>query len=161
MVRIKRLMISRKAGGIDAIILDVIWQIMSGFLLVVVGEGVFGWGVMIPWLWYVQRENQNDRLCLIAIVVLGIIGSSVSGSIVGGLSLWWSVCLLVFWVAGHLLSSQKWWMVVVLTVALVLVGDKILGLSSSLLEVVIVGFVSAFLFRMKQVGGGISLRRYA
>ena len=138
-----------------------IWQILTGFLLVVVGEGVLGWGVLIPWLWYMDRDAQIGRLYGYFVLVLGIFASGITGTMVGGMSVWWSVCLLVFWAAGHILSSQKWWMVVALTVALSLVGDKILGLSSSFMEVAAVGLGSVILFRMKQVGGGISLRRYA
>lgn len=138
--------------------------VIGEILALLIGEGIFQIGLMIPLLWwlYVSYGEDKNSFLLIQIVTLsaGLVGSIITGTVLGGLSSLWLLSIWIFKLLDKMFVGGKIvWMIPVL-VFLSFIGDKLMGLRWSIGETVLLVLVGVLAFVASQNNRSIRLKTF-
>ena len=114
-------------------------------LIVILGEGILQWGLMIPWLWF--NSSKEGWLWGAWILLLGIVASALTGTLPGAFSVLWLGSLLLFKFINKI-AGQNVFLIFAGIVLLEILEIKLMG--SSLIGIVAVLIFGFILFRLKE-----------
>lgn len=137
--------------------------LLIGELLVLfVAEGIFQLGLMIVFLWWLYTNYGEDksRLLLIQIVtlIIGLIASVLTGTVFGGLSFLWLLGLTIFRLFDLFFSGVKLVWILPTIVLLSYLGDRVLGLRWSFVELLVVALAGLVSIVVSQTNRSIRLK---
>lgn len=144
-----------------------IGKFLIGLGLLFVGEGIFQIGLVLPWLWLmaetlVENNKTTNRELFytqIGVVGLGIAASIVTGTILGGFSVYWIICLWCFWYLNRMFAEPNVFLVIILIEVINLIGDMVIGTKWGFMETIILAVETGLLFRFSHNQFGVRLRR--
>lgn len=144
-----------------------IGEFLIGIVLVLIGEGIFQIGLVLPWIWYLietlpdKGAGENKRLLMLQfeIFLLGVFGSILTGTILGGISLFWIFCFWIFRYFNKVFSEPNLVLLVLVMVGMNVVGDVAIGTRLGVPETILLIVGTGVAIRLSQNKSGIRLRR--
>lgn len=129
---------------------NIIYKMVGVVILLLIGEGVFGWAVYWPVLWFLLEWKYVYWL----VFALGFLLTGLTGLVIG----WSSLVLIVgVWILSLLKGflGKDTWMDVLAVTGVAWVASLVTGLQFSLVEAVVIASIMVFAKMRNSLGGEI------
>lgn len=129
---------------------NIIYKMVGVVILLLIGEGVFGWAVYWPVLWFLLEWKYVYWL----VFALGFLLTGLTGLVIG----WSSLVLIVgVWILSLLKGflGKDTWMDVLVVTGVAWVFSLVTGLQFSLVEAVVIASIMVFAKMRNSLGGEI------
>lgn len=129
---------------------NIIYKMVGVVILLLIGEGVFGWAVYWPVLWFLLEWKYVYWL----VFALGFLLTGLTGLVIG----WSSLVLVVgVWVLSLLKGflGKDTWMEVLAVTGVAWAVSLVTGLQFSLVEAVVIASIMVFAKMRNSLGGEI------
>lgn len=136
--------------GVSCMNKNIIYKTVGVVILLLIGEGVFGWAVYWPVLWFLLEWKYVYWL----VFALGFLLTGLTGLVIG----WSSLVLVVgVWILSLLKGflGKDTWMEVLAVTGVAWAASLVTGLQFSLVEAVVIASVMVFAKMRASLGGEI------